>query len=142
MALNRVKQFSVKNGEWPGSIAAHQSGYSGGHPARINDAGELERAYADTGYVGIYAKGSDVDKSGAPVTFYAGPGIFTLEKGAGETAYPFDEDLTYVNGNSVGITVAGGEWSNSASIISKRGTVMGVGTVSGGKVQSLTILFI
>ena len=141
MALNRVKQFTVKNGEWPGNIACHVSGYSGGHPARINDAGNIERAYSDTGFVGIFAKGSDVDNSGDPVTFYAGPGIFTMEKGSGEAAYPYDEDLTYVCGQAVGLTVAGGEWSNSASIVSTKATVLGVGTVAGVKTSSLTLLF-
>jgi len=139
MALNRVKQFTLKNGEWLGSIVAHQSGYSGGMPAKINSAGEIARAYDDNGYIGIYAKGSDVDVSGAPVTFYAGPGIFTLEKGSGETAYPYDEDLTYDEGNNIGIL--SGEWVNSGHSTT-RARVLGVGAVAGGKVSSLTVLFL
>lgn len=139
MALNRVKQFTLKNGEWLGSIVAHQSGYAGGMPARVNTAGEVARAYDDTGYIGIYAKGSDVDQSGAPVTFYAGPGIFTLEKGSGEAAYPYDEDQTYVPGDDVGII--SGEWSNN-SATTTRARVLGVGTVSGGKTSNVTLLFL
>lgn len=140
MALNRTKQFTIKNGEWLGSIVAHQSGYSGGMPARINSAGEIARAYDDTGYIGIYAKGSDVDVSGAAVTFYTGPGIFTLELGAGENSiYPYDEDLTYDEGNNIGIL--NGEWVN-AGHTTTRARVLGVGTVSGGKTSSITILFL
>ena len=139
MALNRTKQYTIKNGEWLGSIVAHQSGYSGGMPARINSAGEIARAYDDTGYVGIYAKGSDVDVSGSPLTFYAGPGIFTLEKGSGEAAYPYDEDLTYATGENAGILA--GEWVN-AGHSTTRARVMGVGTVAGGKTSSLTVLFL
>ena len=136
MALNRKKQFALKNGEWTGSIVAHQSGYSGGMPAKINSAGDVARAYDDNGYIGVYAKGSDVDVSGAPVTYYFGPGIFTLEKGSGESAYPYDEDLTYDEGNNVGILA--GEWVN-AGHSTTRARVLAVGTVSGGKTQSLTI---
>ena len=139
MALNRTKQFVLKNGEWLGSIVAHQSGYSGGMPAKINTAGELARAYDDTGYVGIFAKGSDVDVSGAAVTFYAGPGIFTLEKATDEAAYPYDEDLTYAYGDNVGILA--GEWVN-AGHTTTRARVLGVGTVAGGKTASITILFL
>lgn len=137
--LNRVKAFTVKNGEWPGSIVAHQSAYSGGMPARVNSAGEIARAYDDTGFVGLYAKGSNVDRSGDPVTFYAGPGIFTMEKGTGEAAYPYNEDLTYVPGEPFGNV--GGEWANAGYSI-LRGTVLGVGTVAGGKTQSLILLFL
>jgi len=139
MALNRTKQFTLKNGEWPGSIVAHQSGYSGGMPAKINTAGEIARAYDDTGYVGIYANGSDADVSGAAVTFYFGPGIFTLEKGDAETAYPYDEDLTYDEGDNVGILA--GEWVN-AGHSTTRARVLGVGTVSGGKTTSLTLIML
>ena len=139
MALNREKQFTLKNGEFLGSIVAHQSGYAGGMPAAINSAGEISRAYGDTGYVGIYAKGSDVDASGAAVTFYAGPGIFTLEKGSGEAAYPYNEALTYTTGNDAGILA--GEWVNSGHSTT-RARVMGVGTVAGGSTSSLTLLFI
>ena len=139
MALNRVKQFTLKNGEWLGSIVAHQSGYSGGMPVRINSAGELARAYNDTGYVGIYAKGSDVDVSGSPLTFYAGPGIFTLEKATAEAAYPYDEALTYATGEDIGILA--GEWVN-AGHTTTRARVMGVGAVSGGITSSLTVLFL
>jgi hypothetical protein len=142
MSLSRVKQFTLKNGEWPGSIVAHQSGYTGGMPARVNSAAELARAYDDTGYVGIYAKGSDVDVSGDPVTFYAGPGLFTLQQSAGEAAaslaYPYDETLTYVPGESVGILA--GRWVNAGQT-TNRARVMGVGTVSGGITTSLTLLF-
>jgi hypothetical protein len=139
MALNRTKQFSLKNGEWLGSIVAHQSGYSGGMPARVNTDGEIARAYSDTGYVGIYANGSDVDPSGDAVTFYAGPGIFTLEKGADESAYPYDEDQTYDEGDSVGILA--GEWTNTG-YTTARARVMSVGSVSGGKTSSVTLLFL
>ena len=139
MALNRIKAFTVKNGEFPGSIVAYQSGYSGGMPARVNADGEIARAYSDTGYAGLYAKGSDVDKSGNPVTFYNGPGIFTMEKGAGEAAYPYDEDLTYVPGNPFGNL--NGEWVNAGYSI-LRGTVLGVGTISGGKTTNLTLMFL
>jgi len=139
MALNRVKQFTLKNGEWLGSIVANQSGYSGGMPAKINSAGEIARAYDDNGYVGIYCKGSDVDVSGAPVSFYAGPGIYTLEKGAGESAYPYNEDLTYAIGENAGILA--GEWVNSGHTTT-RARVMGIGTVAGGKTSSLTLLFL
>ena len=139
MALNRVKAFTVKNGEFPGSIVANQSGYSGGMPVRVNTAGELARAYSDTGYLGIYAKGSDVDKSGAPVTFYAGPGIFTMEKGAGEAAYPYNDQLSYVPGDPFGNLA--GVWVNAGYSI-LRGTVLGVGTVSGGSTTNLTLLFL
>lgn len=138
MALNRVKQFTLKNGEWNGSIVAHQSGYSGGMPAKINTAGDIARAYDDTGYVGIYAKGSDVNVSGAAVTFYAGPGIFTLEKGAGESAYPYNSALTYAYGDSVGIVA--GAWAN-AGYTTARAKVVGVGTVTGGTTTSLSLLF-
>ena len=138
--LNRTKQFTLKNGEWAGSIVANQSGYSGGMPARVNSAAEIARAYDDTGYVGIYANGSDVDVSGNPVTFYAGPGIFTLEKGAGEAAYPYNEALTYAAGEAVGILA--GEWSNTGyATYYERARVVGVGTVSGGVTTSLTLLF-
>lgn len=139
MALNRVKQFVLKNGEWPGSTVAHQSGYSGGMPARINSDGEIARAYDDTGYVGIFAKGSDVDASGSPATYYFGPGIFTLEKATDETAYPYNEDLTYAAGDSIG--VLSGEWVN-ASYTTARARVLGVGTVAGGKTQSLVLQFL
>jgi len=136
MALNRQKQFVLKNGEWSGSIVAHQSGYSGGMPAKINADGEISRAYDDNGYIGIYAKGSDVDASGAAVTYYFGPGIFTLEKGSGETAYPYNEALTYDEGNNVGIL--GGEWVNAGHSTS-RARVLAVGTVAGGNTSSLTV---
>jgi len=139
MALNRVKQFTLKNGEWLGSIVAHQSGYSGGMPARVNSAGEIARSYDDTGYIGIYCEGSDVDQSGSPVTFYSGPGIFSLEKSDDETAYPYDEDLTYVPGEAVGILT--GEWVNSGHSTT-RARVLGVGTVAGGKTEGLTLLFL
>ena len=139
MALNRLKQFTLKNGEWAGSIVAHQSGYSGGMPAKINSAGEIARAYDDTGYIGIYAKGSDVNVSGAAVTYYFGAGIFTLEKNTVETAYPYDEDLTYDEGENVGIL--NGEWVN-AGHSTTRARVLGVGTVSGGKTLSLTLQFL
>lgn len=139
MALNRVKQYTLKNGEWLGSIVAHVSGYSGGMPAKVNTAGEIARAYNDTGYVGVYAKGSDVDVSGNPVTFYTGPGIFTLEKGSGEAAYPYDEDQTYVNGDDVGILA--GEWTNTG-YSTVRARVLGVGAVAGGKTSSVTVLFL
>ena len=139
MALNRVKQYTLKNGEWAGSIVAHQSGYSGGMPAKINSGGEISRAYNDDGYVGIYAKGSDIDASGNAVTFYSGPGIFTMEKGSGETAYPYDEALTYDEGEAFGNLA--GEWVN-AGHSTARGTVLGVGTVSGGETTSLTLLFL
>jgi hypothetical protein len=139
MSLNRTKQFTLKNGEWAGSIVAHQSAYSGGMPARINSAGEIARAYDDTGYVGIYANGSDKDPSGDPVTFYYGPGIFTMEKGSAETAYPYNEALTYDEGENVGILT--GEWVN-AGHSTTRARVMGVGTVSGGNTTSLTLLML
>jgi len=139
MSLNRTKQFTLKNGEWPGSIVAHQSAYSGGMPARVNSAGEIARAYSDTGYIGIYAKGSDVNVSGAAVTFYTGLGIFTLEKDTDETAYPYNEDLTYDEGNDIGILA--GEWVNSGHTTT-RARVMAVGTVAGGKTSSVTILFL
>lgn len=139
MSLNRTKQFVLKNGEWPGSTIAHTSGYSGGMPAKINTDGELARAYSDTGYVGIFANGSDVDPSGAAVTFYAGTAIVTLEKGTGEAAYPYDEDQTYAIGDDVGIVA--GEWSNN-SPTNVRARVLGVGTVAGGKTTSLTLLFL
>jgi hypothetical protein len=139
MALNRVKQFTLKNGEFLGSIAAQQSGYSGGMPARMNSAGEVARAYSDTGYIGIYANGSDVDVSGDPVTFYAGNGIFTMEKGAGEAAYPYNEALTYTPGEDVGIV--SGEWAN-AGTASTKARVLGVGATSGGVTSSLTLLFL
>jgi len=137
--LNRQKQFTLKNGEWTGSIVAHVSGYSGGMPAKVNSAAEVARAYDDTGYVGIFANGSDVDVSGSPATFYTGPGIFTLEKGAAEAAYPYDEGQTYVAGDSVGILA--GEWTNTG-YSTARARVLGVGTVSGGNTTSLTILFV
>jgi hypothetical protein len=137
--LNRTKQFTLKNGEWTGSIVAHQSGYSGGMPARVNSAAEIARAYNDTGYVGIYANGSDADVSGDPVTFYTGPGIFTLEKGSAEAAYPFDEGQTYAAGDSFGNLA--GEWSNTGYSVA-RGRVLGVGTVSGGITSSLTLIFV
>ena len=136
MALNRTKQFTLKNGEWYGCIIAHQSGYSGGMPAKMNTDGDIARAYDDTGYIGIYAKGSDVDASGSPVTYYFGPGIFTLEKGDDETAYPYDEALTYNEGDSVGILA--GEWVN-AGYTTARARVLAIGTVSGGVTTSLTI---
>lgn len=139
MALNRVKAFTIKNGEWPGSIDAHQSAYSGGMPAKINSAGEIARAYDDNGYIGVYAKGSDVDQSGDPVTFYAGPAIFTLEKGANEAAYPYNEALTYADGENIGIL--SGEWVNSGHSTT-RARVLGVGTVSGGVTTSLTVLML
>lgn len=139
MALNRQKDFTLKNGEFLGSIVAQQSGYSGGMPAGINSDGEVVRSYGDTSYIGIYANGSDVDPSGAAVTYYTGPGIFTLEKGDNETAYPYDEDLTYVAGNSAGIV--SGEWAN-AGYSTARARVLGVGTVSGGKTLGLTLLFL
>ena len=139
MALGRIKQFTLKNGEFLGSIVAHQSGYSGGMPARVNSAGEIARAYSDTGYVGIYANGSDVDPSGAAVTFYAGNGIFTLEKKSAEAAYPYNEALTYVPGEAVGILA--GEWVNSGHSTDKA-RVLAVGTVSGGTTLSLTLLML
>lgn len=139
MALNRQKQFTLKNGEWSGSTIAHQSGYSGGMPAKINTDGDIARAYDDTGYIGIYAKGSDVDLSGAPVSYYFGPGIFTLEKGDDETAYPYDEDLTYNEGDNIGIL--SGEWVNSGHTTT-RGRVLSVGSVTGGKTQSLMVQFL
>jgi len=139
MALNREKQFTLKNGEFLGSIVAQQSGYAGGMPALVNSAGEIARAYSDTGYVGIYANGSDVDPSGAAVTFYTGPGIFTLEKGTGEAAYPYNEDLTYVTGEGAGILT--GEWVNSG-MSTTRARVLGVGSVAGGKTSSLTLLML
>ena len=137
--LNRTKQFTLKNGEWAGSIVANQSGYSGGMPARVNSAAEIARAYDDTGYVGIYANGSDVDVSGNPVTFYSGPGIFTLEKGTGETAYPYLSTQTYAAGETVGNL--NGLWNN-AGYSTGRARVLGVGSVSGGTTTSLTILFV
>jgi len=139
MALNRVKQFTVKNGEFLGSIVAHQSGYSGGMPCAMNSAGEIARAYSDTGYVGIYANGSDVDPSGDPVTFYAGNGIFTLEKGKNEAAYPYNEALTFVPGEGAGILA--GEWVNSGQATDKA-RVLAVGAVAGGITSSLTLLFL
>lgn len=139
MALNRTKQFTLKNGEWPGSTIAHTSGYSGGMPARINTAGEIARAYDDNGYIGIYAKGTDVNVSGDPVTYYFGPGIFTLEQGTDETAYPYDEDQTYDEGDNVGILA--GEWTNTG-FTTTRARVLGVGTVSGGKTSSVTVQFL
>lgn len=139
MALTRLKQFVLKNGEWPGSIVAHQSAYAGGMPARINADGEIARAYDDTGYIGLYANGSDVDGSGDAVTFYSNGGLFSMEKGSGEAAYPYDEDLTYNEGDNVGILA--GEWVN-AGHSANRARVMGVGTVAGGKTSSLTLLFL
>lgn len=139
MALNRVKQFTLKNGEFLGSIVAQQSGYSGGMPCLINSAGEIARAYSDTGYVGIYANGSDVDVSGAPVTFYTGNGIFTLEKGKNEAAYPYNEALTYVPGEAAGIV--SGEWANAGQSTDKA-RVLAVGAVAGGVTSSITLLFL
>ena len=139
MALNANKQFVLKNGEFTGSVLAHQSGYSGGMPVRMNSTGEIARVYSDTGFIGIHAKGSDVNASGAPITYYFGPGIYTLEKGSGETAYPYDEDLTYDEGDGVGVIA--GEWSNNAPA-TVRARVLAVGTVSGGKTLSLTLQFI
>lgn len=139
MALNRTKQFTLKNGEWTGSIIAHQSGYSGGMPAKINTAGDVARAYDDTGYIGIYANGSDVDVSGNAVTYYFGPGIFTLEKGTAESNYPYDEDQTYNEGDNIGILA--GEWTNTGHS-TNRARVLSVGTVSGGKTTSLTVQFL
>jgi hypothetical protein len=136
MALNRQKQFTIKNGEWAGSTIAHQSGFTGGMPARINSAGEIARAYNDDGYVGVYALGSDVVNSGDPVTYYTSPGIFTLEKNAAEAAYPYDEALTYTPGDNIGIL--NGEWVNSGHSTT-RARVLAVGTVAGGNTQSLTI---
>ena len=139
MALNRVKAFTLKNGEFLGDITAWQSGYSGGMPARVNSVGSIARAYSETGYVGIFAKGSDVDASGSAVTFYTGPGIFTMEKGSAEAAYPYDEAQTYVAGENFGIVA--GEWSNQTPTTT-RGRVLAVGAVSGGVTTSLTLLFV
>ena len=139
MALNRVKQFTLKNGEFSGSIVAHQSGYSGGMPCRINSDGEVARAYGDTGYVGIYANGSDVDPSGAAVTFYAGNGIFTLELGKNESVAPFDNTLTYVPGQAAGIV--SGKWANAGQSTDKA-RVLAVGATSGGITASITLLIL
>jgi hypothetical protein len=139
MALDRVKQFTLKNGEFLGSIVAQQSGYSGGMPAKMNSAGEVARAYADTGYIGIYANGSNVDKSGAPVTFYAGNGIFTMNLGTEETVYPYDSTLTYVPGQAAGIV--SGLWANAGQATDKA-RVLAVGAVSGGVTSSLTLLIL
>jgi hypothetical protein len=139
MSLNRLKQYVLKNGEFTGSIVANQSGYSGGMPARINSAGEVARAYDDTGYVGIFANGSDVDVSGAAVTFYTGSGLFTLEKGTGESAYPYLSTETYVIGQAIGIT--NGLWDNSYSGTT-RARVLGVGSVAGSITTSLTLIFV
>jgi len=149
MSLNRTKVFVLKNGELDGDVAAHQSGYSGGMPARVNSAGAVARCYSDTGtaggFVGIYANGTTDnhgekgDQSGNPVTYYYGPGIYTLEKSATnptEAAYPYNEDLTYTPGESIG--VVSGEWAN-AGHSTVRGIVLAVGTVSGGKTTSLTV---
>ena len=143
MALDRVRQFTLKNGEFLGSIVAQQSGYSGGMPARINSAGEIARAYSDTGYVGIYANNSNVDKSGAPVTFYAGNGIFTLILGTGETVYPYASTLTFVPGDDVGIGASAnaGLWANTGTTTTKA-RVLAVGSVSGGVTTSLQLLFL
>jgi hypothetical protein len=139
MSLLSTKQFTAKNGEFPGSIVAHQSGYPGGAPARVNSAGEIARAYSDAGYIGLYRNGSNVNQSGAPVTYYFGPAIFTMGKLSGESDYPYNEDLTYTPGNDIG--VVGGEWSNASPAV-VRARVLGVGSVSGGKTTTLTLQFI
>jgi hypothetical protein len=153
MALDRVKLFVLKYGALDGDITAHQSGYPGGAPARINSAGAVARCYSDngaSGYIGIYANGSTDthglkgDQSGNPVTYYFGPGIYTLEKSATnpvEASYPYDSTATYAIGNAIGIglTTAAGQWSNSYGSNTIRGVVLAVGTVSGGVTTSLTV---
>jgi hypothetical protein len=139
--LDRTKQFTLKNGEFPGDTLAYQSGYPGGAPAKINTAGSIARAYDDIGYVGIFAKGSDVNVSGDAVTFYAGPGIFTLSKGTAEATYPYLSTATYAISDAVGI-VASGQFSNSYSTNLLRGRVLAVGAVAGGITSSLTVLFV
>jgi len=139
MALNRVKAFTLKNGEFQVDASAQQSGFSGGTPASITSLSTVGRAYSETGYIGIFANGSDVVNSGDNVTFYSGPGIFSMEKGANEAAFPYDETQTYVAGNNFGIV--SGVWSNSAPSV-VRGRVLAVGAVSGGKTQGLTLLFV
>lgn len=137
--IDRAKAFNLKNGEFLGDTTAFQSSYSGGMPACVNSLGNIARAYSDTGYVGIFAKGSDVDQSGAAVTIYIGQGIFTLVKGATETAgYPYNSSLTYTPGDAIGVVA--GLWSNSNPAV-VRSRVLAAGAVSGGVTTSLSILF-
>jgi hypothetical protein len=140
--LSAAKAFTIKNGEFTGDITAWQSGYQGGTPACVNSAGSIARAYSDVGYVGLFAKGSDVDVSGSAVTFYAGSGIFTMTTSTGEgSLYPYLSTATYVCGEAVGVTALG-QYSNSYSSNAVRGRVLAVGSVSGGITSSLTLLMI